>query len=129
MWSELLPSIFPASASTFADQVDHLYAFLLALTAFFTVGISAVALYLGIRYRRRSPDEVGHQIHGSMALEISWSIIPLPPLTSDPSTSRFVSVRSTTSTCASAAPAGNSPCRTTGSSSMSIPAAFCSGSG
>ena len=77
MWSDLLPSIFPASASTFADQVDHLYAFLVALTAFFTIGISAAALYLAVRYRRRSPDEVGHPIHGSMALEVSWSIIPL----------------------------------------------------
>ena len=30
-----------------------------------------------IKYRRRHPDEVGHDIHGSLALELTWTIIPL----------------------------------------------------
>lgn len=68
--------LFPEQASTFAPQVDALYFFSLAVTAFFTLGIFAAVIYLFVRYRRRSEHEYGDPIHGSVALEIIWSVIP-----------------------------------------------------
>ena len=68
--------LFPESASTFAPKVDALYFFALALTAFFTLLIFAGVIFLFVKYRRKSEDEVGEPIHGSLVLEIAWSIIP-----------------------------------------------------
>ena len=45
--------LFPSQASTVAAQVDALYFFLIAITAFFSVLIAGLVLYFGIRYRRR----------------------------------------------------------------------------
>jgi cytochrome c oxidase subunit 2 len=68
--------LFPEVASTIASEVDLLYFFILAVSAFFAVGVSAAVVYFAIKYRRRHPDEVGHDIHGSIALELVWSVIP-----------------------------------------------------
>jgi cytochrome c oxidase subunit 2 len=68
--------LFPESASTFAPKVDALYFFSLAITAFFTLGIFVGVLFLFVKYRRKSEDEVGDPIHGSLLLEIIWSVIP-----------------------------------------------------
>lgn len=68
---------FPQQASTVAGQVDALYFFLLGLSALFAVAVAATVVYFAIKYRRRHPDEVPHQIHGSDLLELTWSIIPL----------------------------------------------------
>jgi cytochrome c oxidase subunit 2 len=57
--------------------MDALYFFILAVTVFFTVAVSLTVLFLAIRYRRRHEDEVGAPIHGSLALELIWTIIPL----------------------------------------------------
>jgi len=67
----------PPQASTFASQVDMLYAFLLMVTAFFSVLIAAFVIGFSIKYRRRSDSERTPHLHGSTALEIAWSIIPL----------------------------------------------------
>ncbi|MEL7061957.1 MAG: cytochrome c oxidase subunit II [Acidobacteriota bacterium] len=67
---------FPEQASTFAPMVDNLYFFTLAITAFFTLGIFAGVIFLFVRYKRRSENEVGVPIHGSILLEIVWSVIP-----------------------------------------------------
>jgi cytochrome c oxidase subunit 2 len=69
--------LLPERASTFAWQVDALYIVLVVLTAIFTVGICLAILYLAVKYRRRSEDERPKPIHGSILLELSWSIIPL----------------------------------------------------
>jgi cytochrome c oxidase subunit 2 len=66
----------PPSASTFADPVDALYFYLTAITLVFTVGISIAIVFFAIRYRRRAANELPEPIHGSMILEISWSVIP-----------------------------------------------------
>jgi cytochrome c oxidase subunit 2 len=68
--------LFPEVASTIASEVDLLYFFILAVSAFFAVGVSAAGVYFAIKYPRRHPDEVGHDIHGSIALELVWSVIP-----------------------------------------------------
>ena len=68
--------LFPEQASTFAPDVDHLLYFLLAVAAFFTLAIFCAIFYFAIRYRRRSENELPGAIHGGMALEILWSVIP-----------------------------------------------------
>jgi cytochrome c oxidase subunit 2 len=71
-----LPRLFPVQASTFAPDVDHLLYFLLAVAVFFSLAIFCSILYFAIRYRRRSENELPRAIHGGMALEILWSVIP-----------------------------------------------------
>jgi cytochrome c oxidase subunit 2 len=60
-----------------AGRVDALYFFLVALTAFFTIMISAVVIYFAIKYRRTGKDEAGVPIHGGLWLEATWTAIPL----------------------------------------------------
>ncbi len=74
MWSGT--PFFPEQASTMAARVDNLYFFLLAVATFFSLLIAGLIVYYAWRYRRRAPDEVGVSIHGGMALEITWTIIP-----------------------------------------------------
>jgi cytochrome c oxidase subunit 2 len=68
--------LFPEQASTIAPEVDHLLYFLLAVAAFFSLAIFCSIFYFAIRYRRRSENELPRAIHGGMALEILWSVIP-----------------------------------------------------
>ena len=68
--------LFPVQASTFAPDVDHLLYFLLAVAVFFSAVIFCSIFYFAIRYRRRSENELPRAIHGGMALEILWSVIP-----------------------------------------------------
>jgi cytochrome c oxidase subunit 2 len=71
----LIP-FMPESASTFADEVDLYFLFLVGLTFFFSVVIGALAIFFMVRYRRRRPDEVPEPIEGAMVLEITWTVIP-----------------------------------------------------
>ncbi len=68
--------LFPEQASTFAWQVDGLYFYLLAVSAFFTVGIAAAIFFFAVKYREKEKYATGSEIHGSIALETLWSIIP-----------------------------------------------------
>ncbi|HEY7509330.1 MAG TPA: cytochrome c oxidase subunit II [Vicinamibacteria bacterium] len=76
MGFEGLP-LFPEQASTMAGRVDALYFFLVALTAFFSLLIAALVVTFTVRYRRRSEREVTPAIHGSLPLELTWTLIPL----------------------------------------------------
>ena len=67
----------PEQASTFAPHVDALYAYVLAITIFFSTMISLLLVVFAVKYRRRQPDEVPRPISGSMVLEVSWTVIPL----------------------------------------------------
>ena len=69
--------LLPEMASTFAWQIDLLYIVMVILTVIFTIGILAAIAYFCIKYRRRSDDERPKPIHGSLFLELTWSIIPL----------------------------------------------------
>jgi cytochrome c oxidase subunit 2 len=60
-----------------ATRVDHLYFFLVALTAFFSILIAGLIVTYAIKFRRRSPDSIGGRIHGGLILEITWTVIPL----------------------------------------------------
>ena len=68
--------LFPEQASTLASSVDGLYFFLVAITVFFFVTISATLLIFAVKYRRRSTDEWPEEIHGSLLLELAWTIVP-----------------------------------------------------
>jgi cytochrome c oxidase subunit 2 len=70
-------ALFAESASSISGEVDALFFALVAITAFFTIGITIAILYFAVRYRRRSPDELPAEIHGSLALELTWTLIPL----------------------------------------------------
>ncbi|HSL24110.1 MAG TPA: cytochrome c oxidase subunit II [Vicinamibacterales bacterium] len=70
-------NFFPAAASTHAGDVDTLYFFLVAVSAFFTILIASLVAFFAIRYRRRHAGEVGAGITGSHSLELLWTIIPL----------------------------------------------------
>ncbi len=69
--------LFPEVASTMASRVDALYLFLVGLTGFFTLLIAGLIVVFMIKYKRRAATEIGARIHGGMALEITWSVIPL----------------------------------------------------
>lgn len=68
--------LWPEAASTVASDVDHLYIYLVLVSAVMTLLIFATIFVFAIKYRRRSEDEVPAPIHGSLKLEITWSIIP-----------------------------------------------------
>ena len=69
--------IFPEVASTIAGRVDALYFFIAAVGTFFFTLVCALVLVFAIKYRRKSEDERPEPIHGSLKLELVWTIIPL----------------------------------------------------
>ena len=68
---------FPQVASEQASQVDALYFFLVAVTGFFMALVAILVVVFAVKFRRRHNDEVGVAIHGSLALELLWTFIPL----------------------------------------------------
>lgn len=70
-------NLFPAQGSTMAGRVDGLYFYMLAVSAFFSLLIAVLVVVFAVKYRRRAGDEVGANIHGSTALEVVWTAIPL----------------------------------------------------
>lgn len=74
MWFNI--PFFPESASSISGEVDALYFFILANVLFFTFLVAALVVYFAIRYRR-SAHPVAEPIHGSLPLEIGWTVIPL----------------------------------------------------
>jgi cytochrome c oxidase subunit 2 len=74
----MLPGIpfFPEQASTLAPQVDNLYYAVTGVTAFFALLVIVFATVFAVMYRDRSGDKVGATIHGSLPLEIGWSVVP-----------------------------------------------------
>jgi cytochrome c oxidase subunit 2 len=75
MWTGV--RFLPERASTMAGQVDALLLFLVAVSVFFAGLIFVLVTVFAIKYRRRSADERPRPIHGSLGLELTWTIIPL----------------------------------------------------
>jgi cytochrome c oxidase subunit II len=69
-------SFFPPNASTTAGEVDALYAFVIVVSVIMTVLIFFCVFFFAVRYRRRSAADRPKAIHGSLVLEIAWSVIP-----------------------------------------------------
>src|ERR1051325_7423059 len=67
----------PPNASSVSTEMDLLYFFLTGVTAFFVVLVAALVVFFTVKYRRRAPTDVGADIHGSLVLELTWTIIPL----------------------------------------------------
>lgn len=70
-------ALFPKTASTIAGEVDALYFFIIGVTVAISTVTALVLVYFTIRYHRKRPDEVPKPIHGSLALELTWTLIPL----------------------------------------------------
>ena len=68
--------LFPTQASTLAPEVDNLYFGVLAITAFFALVVVIFVIFFAIKYRDDTGDKVGEPIHGSVPLELGWSLIP-----------------------------------------------------
>ncbi len=68
--------LLPEQASTFAGNVDALYLFLIAITAFFSLLIGTIVVVFAIKYHRKAPDEVATEVHESGLLEVAWTVIP-----------------------------------------------------
>ncbi len=71
-WVPLLPE----QASTFAWQVDALYAYLIVISIAFTIPIVAAIFFFALKYREKEKFATPEEMHGSMVLETVWSIIP-----------------------------------------------------
>jgi cytochrome c oxidase subunit 2 len=67
---------FPPQASTVASRVDALYYFLLLVSFVFGLCIATAVVYFAVKYRRRSDAERPAEMHGSLALELTWTLIP-----------------------------------------------------
>jgi cytochrome c oxidase subunit 2 len=68
--------LFPEQASNLAPEVDNLYFFITAVTAFFAVLVVILVIVFAIKYRDKTGEKVGAPITGSIPLELGWSIIP-----------------------------------------------------
>ena len=68
--------VFPESASTLSPRVDALYFFILGVTIFFTTLVALLIVVFAVKYRK-DKHPVPVQIHGSIPLEIFWTLVPL----------------------------------------------------
>jgi len=63
-------------ASNFAQDVDNVFMFIVAISTFFLVGLTITMIWFVIKYnRKRNPKPT--QIKDNMTLELTWMIIPL----------------------------------------------------
>ena len=75
--------LFPEAASAAAPEVDRLYFFLLAVSAFFTILIFVLIVSFALRFRRRRVpvdrhvEEVRPTGGRYWILEVTWTVIPL----------------------------------------------------
>ena len=68
--------LFPPQSADVAARVDQFAAFMLVVSAFFTVLIAGLIIYFAIRYRRTPENRIPTQVPGSLPLEITWTVIP-----------------------------------------------------
>lgn len=69
--------LFPEQASSVAHEVDLLFLFLVAVSAFFTTLIAGSILCFAIRYRRSRSRRPGGSLQGIVKLEVLWTVGPL----------------------------------------------------
>jgi cytochrome c oxidase subunit 2 len=73
----------PEAASSVAGETDALFLFLIGVSLFFALLIAGLIVYFMVRFRRRTvvehvpvPPGSPGLAHGSLALEITWTVIP-----------------------------------------------------
>ncbi|HXN47382.1 MAG TPA: cytochrome c oxidase subunit II [Bryobacteraceae bacterium] len=69
--------LMPVQGTAYAGRVDHLYLFLIYVSAFFFLLVAGLTGYFVIRYRRRGPGDRTPNIRHHHGLEIAWTLIPL----------------------------------------------------
>jgi cytochrome c oxidase subunit 2 len=70
-------NLMPAQASTRAVAVDRLFQLLLGITAVIFLLVEGALVYAALRFRRRPGDDGDAvPVHGNVALEILWTLIP-----------------------------------------------------
>lgn len=67
----------PPEASTTAAEVDWVFHLVFWISLFFFILIVGLAMFFVIRYRRREGVEAQHTSTHSMALELTWSGVPV----------------------------------------------------
>ncbi|MEW6367565.1 MAG: cytochrome c oxidase subunit II [Acidobacteriota bacterium] len=67
----------PPVGSTGAPEVDRVFYFVFWISLFFFLLIAALMVFFLVRFRRRPGYAPGKAPHQHMALEITWSVIPL----------------------------------------------------
>ncbi|MEI7676653.1 MAG: cytochrome c oxidase subunit II [Bacteroidales bacterium] len=65
-----------SNASNFVHNVDIAFLFILGVSIFFLVGLTALMIFFIVKYRK-SKHPVAIQVKDSTALEITWTTIPL----------------------------------------------------
>lgn len=68
--------LFPEQASTIASKVDALFIGLLAVSAFFSILICFLIVYLAVRYRAGSKASRAGAVDHNVKLELAWMIVP-----------------------------------------------------
>jgi cytochrome c oxidase subunit II len=68
---------FPEQGSKTASQVDLLFFCLIGITGSVTFAIAAIALFFLAKYRRNASADRTPTKNTSLAIEVTWSIIPL----------------------------------------------------
>lgn len=69
--------LMPEQASEFAPEYDKLFWMTTALTIFFTLLVGIGIIVIAIRYRKGAKVDRSNPVNTHMALEITWSVIPL----------------------------------------------------
>jgi cytochrome c oxidase subunit II len=69
--------LFPEQASTFAGPIDLLYFVLVGLSLLFAGVLPFIILWLIVRYHRSQKVDRSNPVNSSLALELTWTIIPL----------------------------------------------------
>ncbi len=72
-----ISSLLPEQASNFAGGVDALMLYILGTSLFFALLVVILVVIFSLKYKRKKATEIGVPIHGSVALEIVWTLIPL----------------------------------------------------
>lgn len=66
----------PEQASLLSGEVDNIFLTLIGISLFFAILIVTTVIYFAIKYRRRSDNEQPEEVHGSLLLEMTWTVIP-----------------------------------------------------
>lgn len=69
--------IFPPEASRYAQQVDGLFSYLMAVCGLVLTAIVVVMTYFLIKYRRGTPVYRRQRVISSTPFELTWTVIPL----------------------------------------------------
>jgi cytochrome c oxidase subunit 2 len=74
--------LFPVAASTMAGSVDTLYAFLILVSAFFSLLVAFLVVFFAYKYRHRPgvafrPEPHDDHSAAGLILEVVWTAIPL----------------------------------------------------